>query len=127
MSHRKQHELVCVHACAAAAPPLKLRSVPGLLLLLLLPTPAAAAGGSRPKAHTLQDSTDGFVAFLLVAGLPAAVYVATHWDVLLQMVHFWSVLLLVTGPLVFVTSLQGVCGSRIEVLKSSASPLLLAG
>lgn len=39
--------------------------------------------------------------------LPAGVYVATHWAVLFQFVHMWSLLLLTSGPLVFVCSLKG--------------------
>jgi hypothetical protein len=49
---------------------------------------------------------DGFAAFVLVTTLPVAVYVATHLAVLAQWVHLWSVLLLASGPLVFVTSLK---------------------
>ena len=50
---------------------------------------------------------DGFASCLLTVALPAGVYVATHWAALFQAVHFWSLLLLVTGPLTFVCSLQG--------------------
>ncbi|EFN59471.1 expressed protein [Chlorella variabilis] len=68
--------------------------------------PKIATGGARPKTHTLQDSADGFAAFVLVTTLPVAVYLATHWAVIFQWVHLWSVLLLASGPLVFVTSLK---------------------
>lgn len=43
----------------------------------------------------------------MAALLPAGAYVATHWAVLLQWVHFWSLLLLASAPLVFVCSLKG--------------------
>ena len=65
------------------------------------------AGGAKPKTHILQDSADGFAAFLLVTLLPVSVYAATHLSVLFQWVHLWSLLLLATGPLLFVTSLKG--------------------
>jgi hypothetical protein len=85
----------------------------GLYRFFALPLPSSfhlagrrAMGGGKPKAHTLQDSGDGFTAFLLVAALPVGVYVATHWAVLFSWVHMWSMILLATGPLVFVCSLQ---------------------
>lgn len=143
-----------------------------------------AAGGGKPKAHKLQDSGDGFAAFLLVsrwpmvlgmhalaqalcrvvplavmactrghaglavvtcgpepmlpclprsltachllphpccvqvAALPVGVYVATHWAVLFSWVHMWSLILLATGPLVFVCSLQGAQGAGRSVCNS---------
>lgn len=46
------------------------------------PGPPRAVGGSKPKTHTLQDAGDGFAAFVLVTGLPVAVYLATHWAVI---------------------------------------------
>ena len=69
--------------------------------------PFLCAGGAKPKTHILQDSADGFAAFLLVTLLPVSVYAATHLSVLFQWVHLWSLLLLATGPLLFVTSLKG--------------------
>lgn len=66
-----------------------------------------SAGGAKVKSHILQDGADGLAAFLLAALLPAGAYVATHWAVLLQWVHCWSVLLLASGPLVFICSLKG--------------------
>ncbi|PSC73750.1 no exine formation 1 [Micractinium conductrix] len=87
----------------------------GLYYLFARPLPSSfhlgtrqktAVGGAKAKAHTLQDSTDGFAAFCLVTCLPVGVYLATHWAVIFQWVHLWSLLLLASGPLVFVTSLQ---------------------
>lgn len=87
----------------------------GLYYLFGLPLPSSfhlggrgriAMGGSKPKTHTLQDAGDGFAAFVLVTGLPVAVYLATHWAVIFSWVHIWSLLLLGSAPLVFVCSLQ---------------------
>lgn len=47
------------------------------------------------------------------------VYVATHWAVLFSWVHMWSLILLATGPLVFVCSLQGAQGAGRSVCKSA--------
>lgn len=92
------------HCCAASA---CLQTTTQPLPDCCLTPVVAPTGGAKAKTHTLQDSADGFTAFLLVACLPAGTYVATHWAVLFQWVHFWSVLLLASGPLVFVCSLKG--------------------
>ena len=95
-----------MHACG--------RATHALLLVHLWPPLPCCAGGAKPKTHILQDSADGFAAFLLVTLLPVSVYAATHLSVLFQWVHLWSLLLLATGPLVFITSLKGgwrACGS----------------
>jgi hypothetical protein len=70
------------------------------------PKPKSALGGAGPKTHTLQDPADGFAAFVLVTTLPAATYLATHWAVATHWVHLWSLLLLGSGPLVFVSALR---------------------
>lgn len=55
----------------------------------------------------MQDRSDGALAFLLAALLPAGVYAATHLVVLFQWFHLWSLLLLGSGPLLFMTCLPG--------------------
>lgn len=58
----------------------------------------------------LQHLLPGTRSCAQVAALPVGVYVATHWAVLFSWVHMWSLILLATGPLVFVCSLQGAPG-----------------
>lgn len=104
-------------------PQLSMRASPALSMRASPALPNRHAGGAKPKTHTLQDTADGFTAFLLVVGLPAGVYVATHLAVLLQWVHIWSLALLVSGPLVFVCSLKGaLAGGRGWRLAWMAAP-----
>ena len=68
-------------------------------------------GGAATKLPLLQDRADSASAFVLVTCLPAAVYAATHWAVLGEhWIHFWSLLLLGSGPLLFICCLQGKDG-----------------
>eukprot|EP00887_Chlorella_sp_A99_P005591 scaffold1.g5591.t1 len=94
-------------------------------------------GGAPAKAEVLQNAGDAATAFLLAAALPAGVYAATHAAVLGEgWVHFWSLLLLGSGPLLFVTCLQdglwwlgrggGVDAARRVVLLASLAVFLAA-
>lgn len=73
-------------------------------------TPPGLAGGAS-KGNQVQDRSDGALAFLLVALLPAAVYISTHLAVLFSWFHLWSLLLLGAGPLLFVACLPGGGGT----------------
>ncbi len=65
----------------------------------------------------IQGSADGALAFLMTAALPPVVYAATHHVSLFHWVHFWSLLLLGSGPLLFITILKG--GARAWKLDSA--------
>lgn len=65
-----------------------------------------AAGGSSSKVTYIQSRSDSGLAFLLLLIAPAAVYSAIHASAQPEWVHFWSLLLLLSGPLLFATILQ---------------------
>jgi hypothetical protein len=62
-------------------------------------TSAAALG-------VIQSPSDAVWAFFLATTLPPAVYTATHHLVLFQWVHFWSLMLLFSGPLLVITTFR---------------------
>eukprot|EP00798_Chlamydomonas_sp_ICE-L_P014360 gene14360-20357_t len=69
---------------------------------------AAVQGGL--DEGTVQGKLDGFCMAALTVGLPPAMYAAIHWVVLLRhMVHVYSLVLLVSLPLLYVSLLpQGL-------------------
>lgn len=54
----------------------------------------------------VQSPSDAVWAFFLATTLPPAVYAATHHLVLFQWVHFWSLMLLFSGPLLVITTFR---------------------
>ena len=78
-----------------------------LALSSLSPPAGSCARAGTQRAPVAQARADAALAFLLACFLPAATYAAIHREVLGEWVHFWSLLLLATGPLLFVTSLKG--------------------
>ena len=67
----------------------------------------ASASTPGPGPPPLQSRFDAISAFLLTSLLPAATYVAIHSATLFQsLVHFWSLCLLASGPLLFISSIK---------------------
>jgi hypothetical protein len=72
------------------------------------------AGPSRRKERggeegCVQGPVDGAVAAALLLLLPALEYIVIHWHTRYQLVHAWSLLCLVAGPLLFLTWLRVGC------------------
>lgn len=55
--------------------------------------------------HALQGNLDAFLLALLVVFLPASTYIAIHAAVLAHWIHLWSVMLLVSVPLVYLAAI----------------------
>lgn len=68
---------------------------------------ASAVGGSSRPIGQVQDRLDGLVSAVMVVGLPAAVYFMTHLELIFEWEHIWSVALLWSFPLVFVSAVPG--------------------
>ena len=80
-----------------------------------MPLPYVPVHAPAHLPAPLQSLLPGSWSCAQVAALPVGVYVATHWAVLFSWVHMWSLILLATGPLVFVCSLQGAPGCLLWV------------
>lgn len=93
-------------------------------------------GGSSMKLKTIQDPLDSAISFLFVLVTPPLTYLAAHHQVIWSWTHLWSIMLLMSGPLLFMSAIpQGLwwlgdggialAAKRALVLISSAG--LLAG
>ncbi len=63
-------------------------------------------GAPLPADARVQGPLEGFLAALLLILLPAAQYAAAHARALLRAEHAWSLLLLASAPLLFLTCLE---------------------
>lgn len=57
-------------------------------------------------APAVQSRTDAFTSFIITVALPAVTYAAVHSANIFQWVHLWSLLLVGSGPLLFVSSMK---------------------
>jgi len=70
------------------------------------PPRLTSMGGAAAVMPPCQGKSDAFSAFLVTIALPAAVYFAVHSGNIFQWVHIWSLLLVGSGPLLFVASIK---------------------
>jgi hypothetical protein len=70
------------------------------------PRLTSMGGGPAVVTPPCQGKGDAFSAFLVTVALPAAVYFAAHSGNIFQWVHLWSLLLVGSGPLLFVASIK---------------------
>jgi hypothetical protein len=70
------------------------------------PPRRTSMGGAAIVTPPCQGKSDGFSAFLVTVALPAGVYFAAHAGNIFQWVHLWSLLLVGSGPLLFVASIK---------------------
>ena len=61
--------------------------------------------GGRGTGTQVQGALEGCTAAALTVCMPALLYLASHISMLEHWVHFWSLLLLGSGPLLFLTVL----------------------
>jgi hypothetical protein len=62
-----------------------------------------------PFARTLQSKVDSFILALFVLVAPATCYLAIHASVINHWIHFWSLLILGTAPLLYLCAIpQGL-------------------
>ena len=72
----------------------------------------------------MQGAVDGFLAAILLALVPPASYAAAHARSLLQPQHAWSLLLLASAPMLFLTCLEvrpPISGASMGVLLRSTT------
>jgi hypothetical protein len=72
----------------------------------IAPPRRTSMGGAAVATPPCQGKSDAFSAFLVTLTLPAAVYFAVHSGNIFQWVHLWSLLLVGSGPLLFVASIK---------------------
>lgn len=102
-----------VSAVGATAAPFYLAPVLCVLYYLCaLPLPSSfhaikpsVATGGKGTGTQVQGALEGCIAAVLTVGMPALLYLASHISMLGHWVHFWSLLLLGSGPLLFLTVL----------------------
>lgn len=54
----------------------------------------------------VQEKFDGFISFLTISTFPTILYMVTHWDVIFESEHFWSIGLLSSIPILYVCFIQ---------------------
>jgi len=104
------------------------------------PTSPHRVGGVHPpgvsmaKRKTIQEPLDGVISFLFVLLVPVTIYITAHHHVIWTWTHVWSIVLLVSGPLLFMSAVpQGLwwlgtgstacAAQRVLVLTSLAGVL----
>ncbi|KAK9824524.1 hypothetical protein WJX72_011089 [[Myrmecia] bisecta] len=71
-----------------------------------LGNPQRSTGGKGRTDTTIQSPLEGFMAAVLLVCLPGSLYAITHWTLSFHWLHFWSLLLLHSGPLLFMCVLE---------------------
>ncbi|WPT14438.1 hypothetical protein PSENEW3_00000568 [Picochlorum sp. SENEW3] len=70
---------------------------------------SVSTGGAPAHLGSVQKPLDGLLSFFFALSMPAFVYVAAHNAVIMSWTHLWAVLLLVFGPILFMSSIpQGL-------------------
>ena len=70
--------------------------------------------GGKGTGTQVQGALEGCIAAVLTVGMPALLYLASHISMLGHWVHFWSLLLLGSGPLLFLTVLPVSLNGNLE-------------
>lgn len=114
------------------------RPMPSSFQSSLSRSETSGVGGSRtarrghPAASSLQGAADGFAAFTLMTLLPAGMYAAAHSSQLTnQWTHLWSLLLLLSGPVLFAVAIEDGTwwlgrSAAADALRSTVGLLALA-
>ena len=66
-----------------------------------------STGGGPVHAGSIQKPIDGFFLFLTVVSMPGLVYLAAHYAVIFEWKHIWSIVMVISGPLLFLSSIPG--------------------
>lgn len=64
------------------------------------------AGGEQIRELMVQAPAEGFCATLILTCLPASLYIVIHWSLMHYWVHVWSIVLLVSAPVLFLSILE---------------------
>ncbi|GMH37943.1 hypothetical protein BSKO_05827 [Bryopsis sp. KO-2023] len=83
-----------------------------LYYLCMVPLPSSfqrgrvssIGGASRSTSH-LQGRLDGLIASITITFLPGFVYFVSHFDIIFESEHFWSLALLWSTPVLFICAL----------------------
>ena len=106
-----------VHNGIGTAPYITALILCGMYALFARPLPSSfyisphsvSTGGAPAHLGSVQKPLDGALSFLFVLSMPALVYVAAHNAVIMSWTHLWATLLLIFGPILFMSSIpQGL-------------------
>lgn len=72
----------------------------------LAETVGGVAGGKLSKELQVQADIEGVAATLLLVVLPASLYAVLHSSMLAEWVHLWSLMLLASLPVLFLSIVE---------------------